>query len=65
MHEHTFWLDEPDLRERMPGDLKVVILGLPAKLVELEFLPVYPPVERLHGHFRGFTVKLRVRKAIQ
>ncbi|MDI9641479.1 hypothetical protein QM565_37975 [Geitlerinema splendidum] len=51
----------PDAR----GDLKLAILGLAAEPVELGFLQVYPQVEGVQRHPRGFAVRLRVREAVQ
>ena len=47
------------------GDLKSAILGLAAEPVELGFLQVYPQVEGVQRHPRGFVVRLRVREAVQ
>ena len=51
----------PDAR----GDLKLAILGLAAEPVELGFLQVYPQVEGVQRHPRGFAVRWRVREAVQ
>ncbi len=51
----------PDAR----GDLKSAILGLAAEPVELGFLQVYPQVEGVQSHPRGFAARLRVKDAIQ
>jgi hypothetical protein len=51
----------PDAR----GDLKSTILGLAAEPVELGFLQVYPQVEEVQRHPRGFAVRVGVREAVQ
>lgn len=47
------------------GDLKSAILGLAAEPADIGFLHVYPQVEGVQRHPRGFAVRLRVREAIQ
>ena len=51
----------PDAR----GNLKSAILGLAAEPVELGFLQVYPQVEGVQKHPRGFAVRLKVREVVQ
>jgi hypothetical protein len=46
-------------------DLKSAMLSLAAEPLELGFLQVYPQVEGVQRHPRGFAARLRVREAIQ
>lgn len=45
--------------------LKSAILGLAAEPVDIGFMHVYPQVEGVQRHPRGFAVRLQVREAIQ
>lgn len=54
-------LATPDARE----DLKQAILALAAEPLEIGFLQVYPVVEGVQRHSKGFAAKLRVREAVQ
>lgn len=47
------------------GELKSTILSLAAEPLELGFLQVYPHVEGVQRHPRGFAVRLRVRETLQ
>ncbi|MEH2422678.1 MAG: hypothetical protein V7K48_17705 [Nostoc sp.] len=46
-------------------DLKSAMLSLAVEPMELRFLQVYPVVEGVQRHHRGFAVQLRVKEAMQ